>query len=189
MDFKALRENGGLFLFLHFSKKAIKRHQHSCYIISSMLFMVFFALACKTRTIEEKPVVAETPKEQGAFVNLKLQRDSINNKTLFKLAGVTVVDTKLRYVLDEAKAKAANFIQLEFVYSNGKSILVNAEHPLFKRFDLYEESGKIESKSISLSQGELFVKVPYYGKIKRLVLRETINYKMVQEVTLNGNEE
>lgn len=101
---------------------------------------------------------------------------------------VNVVNSKLRYFIDENKKKEPNYLHFTITYKNGKVIEANTEHPLFKRFDLYSESGKIESKSISLSQGEVFLRVPYFGKYKRISITEIINFKERPVIVIREND-
>ncbi len=126
----------------------------------------------------------EPEQEQGAFITLTLTRDSVATKTNFAISNVMVVNSKIRYLIDDIKKKDPNFLHITITYKNGKAIECYTEHPLFKRLDLYSESGKIESKSISLSQGEVVLRVPYFGKYKTVTIAETINFKEVQQVVL-----
>lgn len=182
MDFKALRENGGLFPFLIMSNRLIhKRIQIFIYLLTTITGALFFS--CKVKEVKK-----ETIEEQCAFITIKVTRDSLAKKTSFQVTNINVVNSKLRYIVDEAKTREPNFLHITLIHKSGKVIEANTEHPLFKRFDLYSESGKIESKSISLSQGELFLRVPYFGKYKSINITETINYKEAPVFVIRENE-
>ncbi len=129
---------------------------------------------CKARRIKKEPGQV---KEQTAFFTLSMSRDTVRHTSAAAVKSVNVVDTKIRYLVDEAKAREPNFLKVTIVYKNKQTVLAVTEHPLYKRFDLYSESGQIESKLISLPQGETVLRVPYFDDYKEVVIRETVNYK------------
>lgn len=151
------------------------------FVLLLPLLAAFVFFSCKAQKTSKSD---ETVQEQGAFITIKATRDSIAKKTTFNIENVNVVSSKIRYLLDETKKKDPNFLHISINYKNGKVIEVYSEHPLFKRLDLYSESGKIEAKSISLSQAELFLRVPYFGNYKNITISETINFKEAQVVVL-----
>ncbi|MBL7932309.1 MAG: hypothetical protein JNL60_10420 [Bacteroidia bacterium] len=181
MDFKAPRENGGLFPFL--TSQTIKTKKNIFIFLSLFAQLIVFC-SCKVKEIKKQ----EMAEEQCAFITIKASRDSIADKTTFRITNINVVNSKIRYVVDENKKREPNFLHITINYKNGKVIEANTEHPLFKRLDLYSESGKIEAKSISLSQGELFLRVPYFGKYKSIQIAETINFKERPIVVIKEND-
>ena len=137
-------------------------------------FMVCGQLfSCKAKQAGQ----AAAPEEKCAFYNIKLTRDSVLNKTSAEITHVNIVDTKVRYVPDESKASEPSFLKIIIIHPGDKKTYAYTEHPLYKRLDLYSESGKIESKSISLSQGQVFLRIPYFGKFKKMIITETVNFK------------
>lgn len=142
-------------------------------VMSSLFF-----LSCKATKVVEVPV------EKMAFYTLKVNRDTIKKETTFSVASVQVADAKLNYKLDTKQAKNPDFLKIEIIDKNERVISVLTEHPLFKRFDLYSESGEIESKSISLQQGEVTFRVPYYTDYKTIKITETINFKQSKQIIL-----
>lgn len=100
------------------------------------------------------------------------------------MKNVNVVDSKVRHVIDVAKTKEPNFLKIQILYTNNKVVDLVTEHPLYKRFDLYSESGKIESKLISLSQDLLIFRAPYFDQYKKITILETINFKQSAPIIL-----
>lgn len=142
-----------------------------------MLLLIF---ACKSTKSKE---VAEIP-EKTAFYTLELKRDTLATKTTVIVKNVNVVDSKVRHVIDVAKTKEPNFLKIQILYTNNKVVDLVTEHPLYKRFDLYSESGKIESKLISLSQDLLIFRAPYFDQYKKIKILETINFKQSAPIIL-----
>lgn len=135
--------------------------------------MALFALAaCKTR--KETPIVLP---EKTAFYTIEATRDTVQQLTSFRVLKVTVVDTKINYRIDEVKAKSRDFLKFEIITKNGEPVIAYSEHPLFRKFDLYEETGEISSKLISLPKGQVTLRVPYHENYTSLKVTETINFK------------
>ncbi len=147
-----------------------------CYI---HILFVFAFVAC--RTTKPTPITAI---EKTAFYTLKVNKDTIKNITTFSITTIQLADVKLNYKIDENQSKNPNFLKIEIVDENKNSIHAFTEHPLFKRFDLYRESGEIESKSISLQQGEVVLRVPYFAEYKKINITETVNFKALNQVTI-----
>lgn len=152
--------------------------------IFGLIFLIFMG-ACRSQSQPKTQAVQE--QERCGFFTIRLERDTVTNKTTASLSDLKVVDTKVRYVLDEAKSHEPNFLKIEVIYSDHK---INAftEHPLYKRLDLYSESGKIESKSISLSQGEVFLRIPYFGAYKRINIVPTVNFKELPAIIIRNEK-
>lgn len=144
------------------------------FFIAALLCSTALLFACRAKRVKTKKPAAV---EQSAFFTLSLSRDTVAKQTSARIKNVTVVDAKTRYMPDEAKAKEPNFLRIEVIYKNDQVLQAITEHPLYKRFDLYSESGQIESKLISLPQGEVIFRLPYFEEYKRIRIVETIGYK------------
>jgi hypothetical protein len=141
-----------------------------------IVLIIFCSLAfggCKARPV----IKAQKPEEKSAFFTLAMSRDTVHQTTSAILKNVNVINTQIRYLPDEAKIKEPNFLKITIVYKNKRTIQAFTEHPLYKRFDLYSESGQIEPKLISLPQGEVVFRVPYFDDYKEVIIRETVSYK------------
>ncbi|PBQ31597.1 hypothetical protein CNR22_07395 [Sphingobacteriaceae bacterium] len=139
----------------------------------ALLCFVLALFACKSTKPKE---LAEIP-EKTAFYTIELTRDTIANKTSAVVKNINVVDSKVRHTIDETKTKGPNYLKIQILYKNNKVVNLVTEHPLYKHFDLYSESGKIESKLISLSQDLLIFRAPYFDQFKKITILETINFK------------
>ena len=140
------------------------------YILSGLI--AFMALtACKARK------VPPPPPEKTAFYTIEATRDTMKQVTRFKVLQVTIVDTKINYRADEARAKGRDFLKFEIMTKHSTPVIAYSEHPLFKKFDLYEESGEISSKLISLPKGQVTLRVPYTEDYTSIGITETINFK------------
>ena len=122
--------------------------------------------------------------EKTAFYTIKAIKDTIKNTTTFSVTTIQIADTKINYKIDANQSKNPYFLKIEIVDKNNTFINAFTEHPLFKRFDLYRESGEIESKSISLQQGEVVLRVPYFSDYKKMNITETVNFKQLKQVTI-----
>ena len=140
---------------------------------------MFVFVACRTTKSTPVNVIEKT-----AFYTLKVTKDTIKNITTFSVTTIQLADVKLNYKIDENQSKNPNFLKIEIVDENKNIIHAFTEHPLFKRFDLYRESGEIESKSISLQQGEVVIRVPYFADYKTMNITETVNFKPLKQVTI-----
>jgi hypothetical protein len=140
--------------------------------ILSVLLVLTALTACKT----PKAAPAVLP-EKTAFYTIEATRDTVKQVTTFKVLKVTVVDTRINYRADEAKAKSRDYLKLEIITKHSAPVVAYSEHPLFKKFDLYEETGEISSKLISLPKGQVTVRVPYTEDYIAVGITETINFK------------
>jgi 5-bromo-4-chloroindolyl phosphate hydrolysis protein len=117
----------------------------------------------------------EVPREKTAFYNFKFRYDSLDKKTIISINSIKVVDQKINYLADEDAAKKNSNIHFEITDRNGNIIRAYIEHPLHRRFDVYEENGKIDSKMVSLPEADMTIRVPYYSPFKKIKITETIN--------------
>ncbi|MES2681282.1 MAG: hypothetical protein V4635_15410 [Bacteroidota bacterium] len=151
--------------------------------LSCLLFTLQVLFSCKP------PKTAATePVEKTAFFTIALTRDSVAKKTGVELKNINVVDQKIRYNIDEGQSQNPYFLKIEIEYKNGRVITAFTEHPLYKHLEIYSESGKIESKLIPLSQGEVTARVPYFEKYKKITVVEIVNFKEVKPITLKNEK-
>lgn len=148
------------------------------------LLVCFVLFSCKAKKIKAKDTVLE----KTAFYTLKVVNDSVKKVRNFSVVKIDVVNTKINYWVDESKLTEPNFLKLEIIDKKDKTIKVFAEHPLFKRFDLYSESGQIESKLISLQQGEVVLRVPYFYDYKKIVITETVNRIASKQIIITNEK-
>lgn len=146
--------------------------KHTINNILYVLMALLLLSACKTRKVA--PVVLP---EKTAFYTIEATRDTVKQVTTFKVLKVMVVDTKINYRVDEAKAKSRDFLKFEIITKHSAPVIAYSEHPLFRKFDLYEETGEISSKLISLPKGQVTVRVPYTEEFTTIGITETINFK------------
>lgn len=137
-------------------------------------------LACKVK----QPKTAY--QEQTAFYTIALTKDSVTQKVLYSVKNVQVVNSKLKNIHVQDYAKEPNFLEITIKDKGKNKSHTFTEHPLYKRFDLYEESGEISSKSISLQQGEVTFRVPYYTDYKKIKINETVNFKAQKTIIIKN---
>lgn len=146
--------------------------KHTIHHILSGLVVLIALTACKTRNVPPAPLPEKT-----AFYTIEAIRDTVKQVTTFKVLQVTVVDTKINYRADEAKAKSRDFLKFEIMTKHSAPVIAYSEHPLFRKVDLYEETGEISSKLISLPKGQVTVRVPYTEDYTAIGITETIHFK------------
>ena len=146
------------------------------------------AVAITLFSCRAKKAVKQVPQEKTVFYTLLLTKDSLLNKTTAELKNANIIDTKVRYNIDETKTHDPNFLKIEITEKGGKMVNVFTEHPLYKRLELYSESGKIESKLIPLSQGEVTFRIPYFEKYKRITIVEVVNFKELKPIILKNEK-
>ncbi|MCC6182373.1 MAG: hypothetical protein IT237_11125 [Bacteroidia bacterium] len=145
-----------------------------CYIV---ICVVLFT-ACVS--LKEKPL----PIEKTAFYTFSIQRDTIKNQSQFKVLDVQIADTKINYHLNKAIEKEPYYIRLNIIDESKHQITALVSHPLYKRFDLYSETGEIESKSVKLQNAEFVLRVPFFSSYKTITFTETINFVNQKPITL-----
>lgn len=148
------------------------------YILTGLMALLLLT-ACKTKKVT--PAVLP---EKTAFYTIEALRDTVKQITSFKVVSVTVVDAKHNYHADEAKAKTRDFLKIEIMGKQAPPIIAYSGHPLFKKFDLYEQTGEITSKLISLQKGQVTVRVPWFEAYQSVRITETINFKTAQPIVL-----
>ncbi len=143
--------------------------------INHILFSLAIALAfasCKATKVPPAPLPEKT-----AFYTIEATRDTVKQLTTFQVLKVMVVDTKINYHIDDAKAKSRDYLRFEIITKHSAPVIAYTGHPLFKKFDLYEETGEISSKLISLPKGQVTLRVPYTEDYTSVEITETINFK------------
>lgn len=153
--------------------------KHTIHHILSGLIVLIALTACKARKVPPQ----ELP-EKTAFYTIEATRDTVKQVTTFKLIKVMVVDTKINYHADEAKAKSRDFLKIEILTKQSAPVIAYSEHPLLKKFDLYEQTGEISSKLISLPKGQVTVRVPYREAHTVIRITETVNFKTAKPHTV-----
>jgi hypothetical protein len=148
------------------------------YLWVSILTAALF-YACRTKPAP--PTIIE----KTAFYTLNVKKDTLKKITTFNITHIQIAQTKINYQAEERYAKDANFLKIELTDKSNHIIYAFTEHPLYKRFDLFRESGEIESKSISLQQGEAFFRIPYFSDYKSIKITEVVNFKETKQVTIN----
>ena len=156
----------------------MKKNVQYRYALPALLALVMLA-ACKTRKVPPQ----ELP-EKTAFYTIGVFRDTTRQLTTFKLLNVNVVDTKINYRPDEAKARQKDYLKFEILTKNAAPVIAYTEHPLFKKFDLYQETGEISSKLVSLPKGQVTIRVPYYEDYTSVKITETIDFKTFKPAVL-----
>jgi len=101
---------------------------------------------------------------------------------------VKVADVKINQVPDEEAARKRSNIKIQITDKEKNTVITYIEHPLYRRFDVYEESGKIESKLVSLPEADMTIRVPYYVPYSKIELTETIDGKQGQSVVLKNEK-
>lgn len=149
-------------------------------IATLFLLTGLYFTSCKVKQVQTKDT------EQTAFYTLLVTKDSVKKETTFEIKNVQIVNSKLKNVQARDYSKEANHLELVIKDKNKNKTINYTEHPLYKRFDLYEESGEIQSKSISLQQGEVTFRVPYYTNYKKIKITETINFKQQKTITIKN---
>lgn len=87
-------------------------------------------------------------------------------------------------MIDETPKENASYVCFEIKDKDGNDIKAYMAHPLYRKFDVYEESGKIESKLVSLSEADMTIRVPYYSPYEKIKITETINRTQTLTTTL-----
>lgn len=151
--------------------------------IGALLCVILSMAACKTRRPE--PATLQLPAERTAFYTIEAIRDSVKQKTDFRLLKMQVVDTKVNFRTEEEKATNPWHLKIEIVNKTAPTITVYSEHPLFRRIDLFSESGEISSKFLSLPKGQFTLRVPYVEEYKKFIITETVGSKQADPIYLN----
>jgi len=149
-------------------------------VLSLLLFSV-----CKAKKVKTQAVPAE---EKSAFYTFDATRDTVKKKTTFTLKSVTVANAKIKYKVDEARTKEPSYLKIEVTDQNNQTIKAVTEHPLFKRMEVFEETGQIESKLISLQHAEFTLRIPYFEAYKKITIVEVINFKEASSIILKNEK-
>ena len=126
-------------------------------------------MSCKTSKVN---TTLTDVQEKTAFYDFSFKYDTVNKKSVITLQGVKEVDVRAKRDNNEEAKNKPYYIEIEIKDKNNNLITVFAEHPLFRKFDVYEESGKIEAKLVYLPEGSLTIRVPYFVPYKTIKLTE-----------------
>lgn len=144
------------------------------------LWLLLMVAACKARKapLQELPV-------KTAFYTIEAERDSMKRLTTFRIINVKVVDAQVNYRVDDARAGSRDYLKIEVRSKHAPPLTAYSEHPLFRKFDLYEEGGEIGSKLISLPKGRVTVRLPYYEPYSSIRITETVQFKTQKPISLS----
>jgi len=153
------------------------------------LFIRFFSVAFAMMLFScnaTKPIV--NPEERTAFYTIEAKKDSAKNETYFSVKDVQIANSKMHRKPNDDQSKNAYHLEIEIFDNSKNTVIVYTEHPLYKRFDLYEESGEIESKSISLQQGDVTFRAPFFTDYKKIKITETVNFKKLTPTIIKNEK-
>lgn len=149
------------------------------------LLVLGLGLACKPQKIKSTKTRAE---EKTAFYDFKFRYDSVHKKSIITINNIKVIENKINYLIDEEASKKQSSVCIEITDKDKNIIKAYAEHPLYRKFDLYEESGKIEAKLVSLPEADMTIRVPYYSPYTKIKITETVNKTQTQVTTLKNEK-
>jgi len=160
-------------------------HKKSNFVFTCFVVSLLFLCTCSHKKISTQPV---PPEEQSAFYTFSATRDTAKHLTVFALKNISVINTKIKYKVDEYKAKEAYYLRIQFIGKSGKTVQALTEHPLYKRSEVFSEEGQIESNLISLPHAEFTLRVPYFEECKKIKIMEVINFKESLPVILKNEK-
>lgn len=131
-----------------------------------------------------KPTKAQEVKQKTAFYTIKLVYDSLKQKTIYTVKNITIVDQVTKEQNNVRYLQSPDYLKITVVDKSKNSNQIITEHPLHKHVELFSESGEIESKSISLQEGEVTFRVPYYVGFKKIKVTEVRNFKKKKQVII-----
>lgn len=147
------------------------------WVKNAPLVFCVFLLFCE-------PAEAQEVKQKTAFYTIKLVYDSLNQKIFYKVKNVTVVDQVTREQSNIRYLQSPDYLKITIVDKSKHACQIITEHPLHKQVELFSESGEIESKSISLHEGEVTFRVPYYAVFKKIKITEVRDFKKKKPVII-----
>jgi hypothetical protein len=142
------------------------------FLFLSIILIYTFYTSCKSQKINTSQNKKE---EKTAFYEFNFRYDSIAKKSIISLKGIKIADVKLNPAINLSNPKFLSSIAIEIIDIENNHIFGIAEHPLFKKIDVFSESGEIEAKIVSLFEADLIIRAPYYKPYKKIKITETIN--------------
>lgn len=145
-------------------------------------FLIVFALlgcvtawSCKTSTVQPA-VEKKDPVEGLVFLTFVMKNDSVSAKSI-QLIGKTIVNQKLKS--DPQNSTAANRIWISQLNGAGKKMSsVAIDHPLFRRVEIANEAGQLQSKELKLNDAEFFARVTLFTQTEYIQLEEELSGKI-----------
>lgn len=131
-----------------------------------------------------KQTIAQEIKQKTAFYTIKLVYDSLKQKTSFTVKNVVVIDKVTKEQSNIRHLQSPDYLKIVIIDKSKHQSHLITEHPLHKHMELFSESGEIESKSISLPEGEVTFRVPYYSVFKKIKITEVKGLKKQRAVII-----
>lgn len=160
-------------------------HKKFHFIFTCLVLSLLCFCTCSHKKVTKQYV---PPEEQSAFYTFSATRDTVKNLTVFALKNITLVNTKIKYKVDEAKAKEPYYLRVQIIGNSDNMVQAVIEHPLYKRMEVFSEEGQIESNLISLPQAEFTLRIPYFEEHKKIKIMEVINFKESSPIILKNEK-
>ena len=144
-----------------------------------LVFFCFVILLFQNLNAQNKN---QRPVEKTAFYTIKATYDSVKNKTTYVVKSINVIDKATKPQSNIRHEQTPDYLKITVIDKSKHASSIITEHPLRKHVELFSESGEIESKSISLQQGEVIFKIPYYTPFKKIKITEVRNFKKTKTV-------
>ena len=126
----------------------------------------------------------QTSIEKTAFYTLKVMYDSVKHQTRYAVKSITIIDKATKAQSNLRYEQSPDYLKITVIDKLKHNYNVVTEHPLYKHVELFSESGEIESKSVSLPQGEVTFRIPYYTAFKKIKITEVKNFKKQKTVII-----
>ena len=133
------------------------------------------AWSCKTSTVQPA-VEKKDPVEGLVFLTFVMKNDSLSGKSV-KLIGKTIVKQKLKS--DPQNSTSPNRIWISQLNNSGEKMSsVAIDHPLFRRVEIANEAGQLQSRELKLNDAEFFARVTLFTLTEYIQVEEEIAGKI-----------
>lgn len=151
------------------------------------LVLLFSLVLFKTSRAQQ--ISPQTNAVKIAFYTLHISKDSIRQKISCIIKSVTVVDQVPKPSVSRDHSKDPDHLRILIVDKFKNKQVVFTEHPLNKQVELYDDETKeIEFKRISLTEGDVTFRIPYYTDYKKIKITEINNFKKGKTISIKHDK-
>lgn len=127
-----------------------------------LLILSLFLSSCTWARQTDRAALTENADHALLFLVFKIRKNAGQDGSSIELLSKTQGAGKVKQIKTSLPA-ANHFLGIDVYRENKVVYTMTIDHPLYKRVEYADETGKLASKDIELDEAEFFIRMPVQG--------------------------